>query len=84
MIMQALKSRIRRWICPECDSEHDLQTEGERRLQRAEHLHCLSTDAISAEARKQEARVSDMRIVANAAVARLRHERQELQEANRR
>jgi hypothetical protein len=75
MILDGIKARVRRWVCPDCDGGCEKQ---ERRLNRAEQLHAIFTDAMSREAVKQKARTSDMRVVVDSAVMRLSHAREEM------
>lgn len=77
MIMQALRRRIRKWVCPGCDFRDKLPPSP--RLERAEQMHTLSVMAVAQETRKQTRRVSDMRVTANAAVRRLNHEQREIE-----
>lgn len=81
MIREAIRDRIRKWVCPQC--EHCEQEHPEtKRLERAEKLHTLSSLAVSREAEKQVRRVSDMRVAANAAVKRLVHDKRQIEETD--
>lgn len=80
MIREAIRRRVRRWVCPAC--EHFQEPPEARRLQRAEQLHAISSLAVSREAEKQVRRVSDMRIAANSAVKRLLHDKRQIEESD--
>jgi hypothetical protein len=77
MILDRLKTRICRLICPHAACESD--PAGEERLDRAEALHRISSTAARKETAVVKKRVGDMRVVANSAVQRLRHERGEIE-----
>ena len=78
MIIQCIREHIRRWVCRDCDNcDHGPDF---TRLDRAEKLHAFSSLAVSKAAEKQAARVSDMRIAANAAVKRLVHDKKVIEE----
>lgn len=75
MILDRLKNGICRIVCPHAAYAPDRSKE--ERLDRAEKLHVISSKAAASEAESVRARVGDMRVVANSAVRRLRHDRGE-------
>ncbi len=81
MIREAIRNRVRKWVCPQCDHCEQEPPEA-KRLDRAEQLHAISSLAVSREAEKQVRRVSDMRVAANAAVRRLVHDKRQIEETD--
>jgi hypothetical protein len=78
MILADLKRGLCRLIFPHGAFEPN--PEMEARLNRAEALHRISKRVAATETQSVRARVGDMRIVANSAVRRLRHDRGEIEE----
>lgn len=73
MILERLRERVCRALCPHCVERHDVIKED--RLDRAEKLHIMSAQDAANASKRTGLRVGDMRRVANSAVDRLRHER---------
>lgn len=78
ILVDRLKTGLCRLICPRASCEPNMEIE--ERLDRAEKLHAITEKAAATEKESVVARVGDMRIVANSAVRRLRHDRGEFGE----
>jgi hypothetical protein len=78
MILDRFKTGLCRLIWPSVACEPSREIED--RLDRAERLHVISKKAAATEKISVQRRVGDMRIVANSAVKRLRHDRGEIEE----